>query len=158
MAGVKIGMHMPRRLAIVVLLGLAGLVLGVTVTPLGGPRYSAVYVMWLPAHSRESATDLVAMVRGQHPGVRVIAGRGSRVIYVSANGSLTGSANAVGAAIRKLVGHTDGKVGGVGSAGHALVRTTLGNRVHYGAVGLLAGIGLALGLLVPSKSRAARFG
>ena len=82
---------MVKKLLIVALLGLAGLALGVAVTALGGPRYNASDEMWLPAHSREPATDLVAMVQGQHPGVRVIPA-GSRVIYVSANGSLAGSA------------------------------------------------------------------
>jgi hypothetical protein len=92
------------------------------------------------------------MVRGQHPGARVTAA-GSRSIYVSANGSLTGSANAVGAAVRELIGHADGRVSYMGTGGHALVRTSLGNPVHYGAVGLLAGLGAALGFLVPPRSR-----
>ncbi len=144
--------YMVKKLMIVALLGLAGLALGVAATALGGPRYNASDEMWLPADSRVSATDLVAMVRDQHPGVRVIPA-GSRVIYVSANGSLAGSANAVGAAVRELMGHTDSNVSVMGRAGHALIRTTLGNRVHYGAVGLLAGIGAAVGLLVPPRSR-----
>ena len=143
---------MVKKLMIVALLGLAGLALAVAVTALGGPRYNASDEMWLPAHSREPATDLVAMVQGQHPGVRVIPA-GNRVIYVSANGSLAGSANAVGAAVRELIGHADGNVSVMGRAGHALIRTTLGNRVHYGAVGLLAGIGAAVGLLVPVHSK-----
>src|SRR5262244_772850 len=100
---------MLRRAMVVVLLGFVGLVVGVMVTPLGGPSYNASGEIWLPAHSRVSATDLVAMVKGQHPGVRVIPA-GSRTINVSVNGSLNGSANAYGAALRELLGHVHGKV------------------------------------------------
>jgi len=141
-----------KRVMMVVLLGFVGLIVGVMVTPLGGPSYNASGEIWLPAHSRESATDLVSMVKGQHPGVRVIPA-GSRSIYVSVNGSLNGSANAYDAAVRDLLGHVHGKVHTVGTAGHALIRTTLGNPVHYGAIGLLAGLSAALGFLVPPRSR-----
>ncbi len=143
---------MIKRVVFVVLLGLAGLVVGVLATSLGGPSYNASGEISLPAHSRESASDLVAMVKGQHPGVRVIPA-GSRVIYVSVNGSLNGSANAYGAAVRDLLSHAHGKVFTIGRAGHALVRTTLGNPVHYGLLGLLAGLSAALGFLVPPRSR-----
>ena len=147
---------MPKRVMVVVLLGFVGLVVGVMVTPLGGPSYNASGEIWLPAHSRESATDLVAMVKGQHPGVRVIPA-GSRTIYVSVNGSLNGSANAYAAAVRELLGHVHGKVvDAMGRTGHALIRTPLGNPVHYGAVGLLAGLGAAIGFLVPPRSRLTR--
>jgi hypothetical protein len=141
---------MLRRLAIVVLLGVAGLAVGVAMTAIGGHRYNASGELSLPANSRESAPDLVAMVRGQHPGVRVIAA-GDRVIYVSANGSLTGSANAAEAAVRELIGLTNGRASFAGGGEHALIRTTLGNRVHYGAVGLLAGIGAGLGFVFPRR-------
>jgi ABC-type molybdate transport system substrate-binding protein len=143
---------MIKRVMVVVLLGFLGLVVGSSVTSLGGPSYSASGWMRLPAHSRESAADLVAMVRGQHPGVRVSAA-GGRSIYVSANGSLTGSWNAVAATVQELIGHADGKVSYLGSGGHALIRTSLGNPVHYGAVGLLAGLGAGLGFLLPPRSR-----
>ncbi|MDR2986604.1 MAG: hypothetical protein LBV34_17375 [Nocardiopsaceae bacterium] len=143
---------MLKRVMVVVLLGCVGLVVGVMVTSLGGPSYNASGEISLPAHSRESAADLVAMVKGQHPGVRVIPA-GSRTIYVSVNGSLNGSANAYAAAVRELLGHVHGKVDAIGRAGHALISTTLGNPVHYGAVGLLAGLSAALGFLVPPKSR-----
>ena len=137
---------------VVVLLGFVGVILGVMVTPFGGPSYNTSGEIWLPAHSRESAKDLVSMVKGQHPGVRVIP-VGSRSIYVSVNGSLDGSANAYDAAVRDLLGHVHGKVHSIGTGGHALIRTALGNPVHYGAVGLLAGLSAALGLLVPPRSR-----
>ena len=143
---------MLKKVMVVVLLGFLGLVVGSRVTSLGGPSYNASGQMSLPAHSRESAADLVAMVKGLHPGVRVIAA-GDRTIYVSANGSLAGSANAVGAAVRELIGHADGRVSFLGTGGHALIRTALGNPVHYGVVGLLAGLGVALGFLVPPRSR-----
>ena len=94
---------------------------------------------------------MVAMTRGEHPGVRVLAA-GGRVVTVSASGSLMGSANAVGAATRELIGYAGGKVMTIGSAGHALMRP-LGNAVHYGAVGLLAGIGAGLGFVVPPRRR-----
>jgi hypothetical protein len=137
-----------KRVMVVVLLGFVGLVVGVMVTPLGGPSYNASGVIRLPAHSPQSSTDLVTMVRGQHPGVRVIPA-GNRSIYVSVNGSLNGSTNAYTAAIRDLLGHVHGTASTIGRAGHALVGTPLGNPVHYGAVGLLAGLSVGLGFLVP---------
>ena len=137
---------MGRKVAIVVLLGLVGLVIGVKATSLGGPRYEAFAQLDLPAHSHE-APALVAMTKGQHPGVRVSAA-GGRSVEVSANGSLYGSADAVGAAARELIAHAHGKVHWIGSAGHALMRP-LGNPVHYGAVGFLAGLGAGLGFVVP---------
>jgi hypothetical protein len=146
---------MLRRVMVVVLLGFVGMVVGVMVTPLGGPSYNASGEIWLSAHSWQSASDLVAMVKGQHPGVRVIPA-GSRTIYVSVNGSLNGSAKAYGAAVRELLGHAQGKVDAMGRVGHALIRTPLGNRVHYGLVGLLAGLSAALGFLIPPRSRLTR--
>ena len=143
---------MLKRVMVVVLLGFLGLVVGVMATSRGGPEYNASGELVLPAHSQQSATDLVAMVKGQHPGVRVIPA-GSRIIYVSANGSLQGSANAVQAAVRELVSRAHGKVVDfVGRAGHRLIRTTLGNPVHYGAVGLLTGMSAALGFLALRRS------
>ena len=141
-----------KRVMVVVLLGFVGLGIGVMLTPFGGPRYNASGEIRLPAHSRETARDLVSMVKGQHPGVRVFP-TGSRGIYVSVNGSLNGSANAYDTAVRDLLRHAHGNASAIGSAGHALVRTTLGNPLHYGAVGLLAGLSAALGFLVPPKSR-----
>lgn len=129
-----------KRVMVVVLLGFLGLVVGSKVTSLGGPSYNASGWMQLPAQSRESAAVLVAMVRGQYPGVRITA-TGGRSIYVSANGSLMGSWNAVGAAVRELSEHAEGRVSYMGGGGHALIRTPLGNPMHYGAVGLLDGIG-----------------
>jgi hypothetical protein len=134
------------------LLGFVGLGIGVMLTPFGGPRYNASGEIRLPAHSRETARDLVSKVKGQHPGVRVKP-TGNRGIYVSVNGSLNGSANAYEAAVRDLLRHVHGKVFTIGRAGDALVRTTLGNPVHYGAIGLLAGLSAALGFLVPPRSR-----
>src|SRR5262245_60490275 len=139
-----------RKIAIVALLGLVGLVVGVRVTSLGGLRYEAFEQLTLPTHSHE-APDLVAMTRGQHPGVRVLAA-GGRVVLVSASGNLMGSANAVGAATRELIGHAHSKVTTIGSAGHAMMRP-LGNPAHYGAVGLLAGLGAGIGLVVPFRRR-----
>jgi len=44
--------------AIVVLFGVAGLVVGVKVTSLGGPRYEAFEQLTLPAHSHEAPWPL----------------------------------------------------------------------------------------------------
>jgi hypothetical protein len=140
---------MGKKVTIVVLLGLVGLVVGVKVTSLGGPRYEAFEQLTLP-HSHE-APALVAMTKGQHPGVRVRAD-GGRFVLVSANGSLNGSASAVGAATRELMRHAHGKVWRIGSAGHAEMRP-LGDPVHYGAVGLLAGLGAGLGFVMPARRR-----
>lgn len=139
-----------KKIMTVVLLGLVGLVIGAKVTSLGGPRYEAFEQLTLPANSHQAPT-LVAMTRGQHPDVKVSAA-GGRSIEVSANGSHYGAANEVEKATRELLVRAHGKVHTLGSFGHTEMRP-LGNPVHYGAIGLLAGLGAGLGIVVPIRRR-----
>ena len=144
---------MLNKVTIVALLGVLGLCAGVAVTPIAGPRYLASGQISFPAHTRE-ATNIVAKARGQHPGVRVHALAG-HFVWLTATGSFAGSENAVHAAILKLVGYANGKVieAVEPSVPHRL-RGPLGNPLHYGAIGLLAGLAPGLVFLTYSRRRA----
>jgi hypothetical protein len=151
-----------KQVAAVVLLGLLGLTAGVAVGVLSSPA-QAFYVetgLLLPAHSPHTASDLTRMTRDDHPGVRITAYGGrcqqcrwlKRHIDFSDTGSLRSTERAVHLAIREVIAANDGKgetwdpvVWRVPRSGHGLV--------GYGLTGLLAGLGAAIGFLVPPKSR-----
>src|SRR5258707_8449110 len=89
-------MDILRSLAIVVLLGLVGLVAGgaFAVTDLGPRSYTATEEFTLPAHSHD-AIRLAAVARSQHvEGVRVRVLDG-HTLQVTGHGSLTGSVSAL---------------------------------------------------------------
>lgn len=157
---------MVRKLAILVLFSLVGVVAGVEASwygqhyhpgwfgLLGGYRYYFSEVVKLPAGS--DAHFLVAQMRGRHPGVQVVIGasriRGPRKIMISATGSIH-AWQAVTNAGREIVALNDGH-------GQRLIYPSLGgnellagNPVEYG---LLAGVGTALGLVLPAPRRRAR--
>ena len=130
----------------VVLLGFLGLTAGIAVGVLF-PRYEVGGGLRLPAHSPHSAPDLVNMTRNDHPGVSVVA-YGERNIGFSTTDSISSADRAVNLAYKELVAANDGKI----------------KRVFYGLAaplgpdadglkGLLAGLGTALGFLVPPRSR-----
>ncbi len=147
---------MLRRLAILVLLSLAGSVAGVEASwyglhyhPdwfgwLGGYRYYADEGMVLAPGS--DAHHVVALMKGQHPGVQVVS-RSPRRIVISATGSFH-AGWLVTKAGREVVTLNDGKarrsVGG-------MAQSMAGNPVEYG---LLAGLGTGLGIVVPPRRRA----
>lgn len=152
---------MLRRLAVLVLFSLfslAGSVAGVEASwyglhysPdwfgwLGGYRYYVDEAIVLPPGS--DARHLVAMMRGKHPGVQVVA-RAPRAIVISATGSFH-AGWLVTKAGREVVALNDGKArrsfGG-------LTRGLAGNPVGYG---LLAGLGTGLGFVVPPRRRCSR--
>lgn len=161
---------MLRKLAVPVLFSLAGVVAGVEGSwygqhfhPgwfgwLGGYRYLFVQTVVLspgghvrPPGSRagppsgSDARFMVAQMRGKHPGVQLVF-RGPRVIVVSASGSIH-EGSAVARASREIVALDDGRAKiHVFAAGSELA----GNPIEYG---LLAGLGLGLGLVVPSRRR-----
>jgi hypothetical protein len=149
---------MLRRLAVLVLLILAGLVAGVEASwygqhyhPgwfgwLGGYRYYFDEQVVMPPGS--DARHLVAMMRGQHPGVQVVA-RAPRVVIISAFGS-SQAWRVVVKARREVIALNDGKVKRVGGffGGSSLA----GNPAEYG---LLAGLGAGLGFVVPTRRAAA---
>ena len=94
---------MLRSLAIVVLLGLVGLVAGAAFasTDLGPRRYTATEEFALPAHSRD-AIRLAAVARSQHVrGVRVRVLDG-HTLQVTGHGSLTGSVSALEAVVSQV--------------------------------------------------------
>jgi hypothetical protein len=147
---------MLRRLAVLVLFSLAGSVAGVEASwyglhysPgwfgwLGGYRYYADERIVLSPDS--DARHLVALMKGQHPGVRVIA-RAPCLIVISATGGFH-ARWLVTKAGREVVALNDGKakrsVAGLG-------RGLAGNPAEYG---LLAGLGAGLGFVVPPRRRA----
>jgi hypothetical protein len=149
---------MLRSLAIVLLLGLAGLVAGVAyaATDLGPRSYTATEEFTLPAPSRD-ANRLAAVARSQHvQGVRVRVLDG-HTLQVTGHGSLTGSVTALQAVVSQVrkaikdmsLTHVRSIHGGV----HALARRPQGNALQTGGIGLLAGLGAGLGLVVPLRRR-----
>jgi endonuclease YncB( thermonuclease family) len=145
---------MLRRLAIVALLAFAGLVVGVTVTNSGPRSYIVGEEFSLPAHSND-AIRLAAVARSQHvQGVRVRVIDGD-TLQVIGHGSLHGAAralNEVATQVRKAIKRMPGvTLRGLPFA-DALARPQ-GNAAQTGLVGLLAGLGVGLGLVVPSRAR-----
>jgi hypothetical protein len=142
---------MVKKVATVGLLAVLGFVVGYASTWLGGERYYVGSALWLPRHSQHSPSELVAMTAGRHPGAEVRAVGGNKVSVV-ATGSLEGAEEAVRAGYRAVLGANDGKFQFlpfdhvVEPVGHAW-----GSPVRNGGLGLLAGISVALGFLVPSR-------
>jgi len=144
---------MVKNVTKVALLGVLGLGVGVAVRPLAGPGYLATGEITLPIHSRV-ATAMVAKARGQHPGVRVHVFRGDDV-RLTATGSFMDSESAIHAAIVMLVGHAKGKIiEAVEPSVPQRLSRPLGNAVHYGAIGLLAGLAPGLVFVAYSRRRA----
>jgi hypothetical protein len=143
---------MLQRLAFVGALALVGLVAGIAITGLGGLRVEIGSTLYLPAHnSPHTSSELVAMTRGHHPGAQVWAhGRG---ITIHASGSFAGAEHAMRVAYGEIVASNDRKFKSYYPDFADQVGFTWGNRFHNGLLGLLAGTGAALGLLVPSRSR-----
>ena len=110
------------------------------------PSYDVDGGLVLPPHSPHSVSELVRMTRDDHPGVRV-DGHG-RYIEFSATGSLSGAWRAVSQATREVIAANNGKVKGF-EYGRA-ERIPLSG---YGLFGFLAGLGTALGFLVPPRWR-----
>jgi len=143
--------------AIVVLLGLAGLVAGVACAAMAWPgSYSATTEFTVPAHSRD-ATRLAAVARSQQfPGVRVRVLNG-RTFQVTGHGSLTGSVSAELAVVRQVrkavqdmsLTHVSWTHGGV----HANSLASRGKQLQAGGIGLLAGLAAGLGIVVPQRRR-----
>ncbi len=137
----------------IVLLGFLGLIAGYALT-IRFPSYEYDATLFLPAHSPHSAAALVSMTQNDHPGVRVDARLGH--IDFSATGSSLGGSDwaairAEGQAIRDVIAANNGKVEGVQGGAPAGRFYPL----DYALDGLLAGVGTALGFLVPPKSRVA---
>jgi hypothetical protein len=152
-----------RRLVVLVLFCLAGLVAGIEASwygqhyhpdwfgLLGGYRYYFVEAVRLPPGS--DAHLLVAQMRDKHPGVQLVISprrfRGPRKIEISATGSIH-EGLAVAKAGREIVALNDGQ-------GKRLVYPGLGgselagNPMEYG---LLAGLGGGLGFVAAPRRRA----
>src|SRR5262245_60111221 len=147
---------MLKRVMVVVLLGCIGLTAGVAVTGMGGQRYVKTAEILLRPNS--DASHIVAMTKSQHPGVRVFAHSNGRrpTITVSATGSPEGAFNAVSTATTQVIRQADGHFKSALSSFETIQQRPLGNPVHYGMVGLLAGLSAALGFLVPPRSRLTR--
>ena len=131
----------------VVLLGFLGVMTGIAVDVLFPTSYEFGDTLVLPAHSPHSASDLVRTTRDDHPGVLVIA-HGARHIEFSATGSLGVTNRAMTLAKKAVIAANDGKVK-TWFPDLTVRRPT----VRYTLLGLLAGLGTALGFLVPPLSR-----
>lgn len=151
------GSHMLRRIAIIVLLGTLGFSVGYVSTWLGGHRYYIGTVLWLPRHSAHSPAELVAMTSGRHPGAQVRAS-GGNMISIEATGTILSADHAMRVAYKEVVAANDSKFQFLPYYAHFADQSELtwGNPMHRGLVGLLAGISVALGFLVPPRSRALR--
>ena len=145
---------MLRRLAIVALLAFAGLVVGVTLTNSGPRSFVDGEEFVLPAHSN-AAIRVAAMARSMHVhGVRVRVLRGD-TLQVIGHGSRHGAAralNEVATQVRKAINRMPGVTLRGLPFGHALARPQ-GNALQTGLMGLLAGLGVGFGLVVPSRAR-----
>ena len=148
---------MLKRIAIIALLGTLGLAVGYTSTWLGGHRYSIGTVLWLPRHSAHSPAELVAMTSGRHPGAQVRAS-GGNMISIEATGTILGADEAMRVAYKEVVAANDRKFQFLPYYAHFAdqLQLTWGDPVHRGLVGLLAGISVALGFLVPPRPRVVR--
>ena len=143
--------------AIVVLLGLAGLIAGVAYAATVSPSsYTATTEFTLPAHSRD-AIRLAAVARSQHvPGVRVLV-LNAHAFNVTGHGSLAGSVGAEMAVDRHVwkvikdmsLTHVSWMHSGV----HAYGLVPRGKQLQAGGIGLLAGLGAGLGIVVPRRRR-----
>jgi hypothetical protein len=148
MSTIQVEGPMLKRLAFVGVLAFVGLVAGIAITGLGGLRVEIGSTLYLPAHdSPHTSSELVAMIRGHHPGAQVWAhGRG---ITIEASGSFADAEHAMRLAYGELVANNDRKFKSYYPDFADQVGFTWGNRFRNGLLGLLAGISVALGFLVP---------
>ncbi len=139
---------MLKKLAFVGVLALVGLVGGIAITGLGGLRVEIGSTLYLPArNSPHTSAELVAMTRGHHPGAQVWAQ--GRSISIRAAGSFTDAELAMRAAYGELVASNDRKFKSYYPDFADQVGFTWGDRFRNGLLGLLAGISVAIGFLVP---------
>jgi hypothetical protein len=153
---------------VVALLGCVGLTAGVTLGTLFPSydltRYYVSSGLLLPANSPRSASELVIMIRNDHPGVRVIAygrhcqgcQRLKRHIGFDATGSLGSTEMAVHLAIREVIAANDGKVERTWPGEIFRLPPRRYGLSGYVLLGLVAGLSAALGFLVPPRSRLTR--
>jgi len=147
---------MLRRIAVIALLGILGLSVGYTSTWLGGHRYYIGTTLWLARHGPHSAKELVAMTSGHHPGAQVRAD--GHNVDIEATGTILGADHTMSVAYKEVVAANDRKFQFLPYYAHFAdqLELTWGDPVHRGLVGLLAGISVALGFLVPPRSRVVR--
>jgi hypothetical protein len=148
---------MGKKIMIVAALALLGLVVGVAVTTSGPRSYIVGEEFVLNAHSHY-AIGLAAVARSMHvQGVRVKVLSGD-TLQVIGHGSRHGAAralNAVATQVRKAISRMPGaKLRGMLPFGHELARPQ-GNPLQTGAIGLLAGLGGGLGIVVPPRRHGA---
>src|SRR6266851_415546 len=98
---------MLRRIAIIALLEILGLVVGYTSTWLGGHRYYIGTTLWLSRDSPHSAKELVAMTSGRHPGAQVRAD--GHNVDIAATGTILGADHAMRVAYDAVVAANDRK-------------------------------------------------
>ena len=145
---------MLKKVAIVGVLAVLGMVVGFAATLLGGYRVEIGSTLTLPANSPHSSSDLAAMTRGHHPGAQVWAH--GRAITIHATGSFVEAEHAMRVAYGEIVASNDRKIKGYYPDFADQIGFAWGNPRHNGGLGMLAGISVALGVLVPPRSNVAR--
>ena len=149
---------MLRRLAVVVLLACLGVVGGLAVASLSVRSYVETEVFVLPARSN-AAVLLAAVARNQHvQGIQVSVLSGNR-LELTWHGSLDAATKALGTVATEVRKATHGlpgaRIRAVFVSGHALWGPQA-NATRTVSLGLLAGLGVGLGLVAPSGSRMIR--
>ena len=140
---------MLKRFAAVVLLAFIGLAAGVAYSVLS-PSFAVGDTFVLPAHSPRSAMDLVVIARNGRPSVLVTSH--GRQISFSSTGSLGHADRAVEMANRAVLAANNGRIKAVLRYLPARLYKTSSDAL----IGLLAGLGTALGFLVPFRWRMGR--
>jgi hypothetical protein len=144
---------MLKRIVAVVLIGILGLVVGIAVTYSGGYRYKVIGTLVLPdRNSPHSAAELVAMTWGHHPGAHLTPLARRNSVRMIATGTFDGAEHAIFRAYTELVASNDHKFKSFFPSYGGAWREGLLRR-NYGFLGLLAGLSVGLGFLVPPKPR-----
>jgi hypothetical protein len=142
---------MVKRITAVVLLGIVGLVVGIAVTYSGGYRYMVVSTLVLPdRNSPHSPAELVAMTWGHHPGAHLMPLARRNSVRMIAKGTFDGAEHAIFRAYTELVASNDHKFKSFFPSYGGAWREGLFRR-NYGFLGLLAGLSVGLGFLVPPR-------
>lgn len=138
---------MIKKVAAFLLIVLFGLAVGIALRVVF-PSYFVGDGLELPRDTPHTASELVALTRGDHPGVTVTAPTGHSIFF-SATGSLNDADKAVSQAIRAAISANNGKFATiVNGASYRL------SAIRSGVLGLTAGIVTALiSLLVAPQRR-----
>lgn len=143
-----------RRTLAVAVLALLGFIAGAAVTELGARSY--IFTAEFNLRHGRDASYFASVARSQHvQGIRVRVLDGN-TFQVTGHGSADGAVSAVEVVARQvrraLDRVPDMRYSEISGGVHALARPQ-GNALQTGAIGLLAGLGVGLGIVVPHGRR-----